>query len=492
MAVGDCGFAAIKHPDCLYIDGAWVTPSTTRKLEVINPATEDTVCHVAEAMEPDVERAVAAARRAFDSGPWPLMSHEERAGLMRAVAERVRARAPDYAQAWTQEVGTLFHVAQHAAEMAAGQFDAYADLARTFRFEEAHNSTRGAAAAFLVHEPVGVVAAIIPWNAPLQLLAIKVAPAMLAGCTIVIKASPEAPLDAYIFAEICEEVGLPSGVINMLVADRQVSEQLVRNRLIDKVSFTGSTAAGSKIASICGERVARVTLELGGKSAAVVLDDYGIEEAASALAQATPMLSGQVCAALTRIIVPRHRHDDLVDALSTAFRSIRIGEPYDGDAQLGPLAMKRQLERVEGFVANGVEDGARLVTGGRRPTEFNRGYYFEPTVFANVDNRSTIARDEIFGPVVSVIPASSEEDAIRLADDSDYGLNACVFTNDAACAYDVARRLRSGTVSHNKFMVDTGISFGGFKRSGIGREGGTVGLLPYLESKTILLARALS
>jgi acyl-CoA reductase-like NAD-dependent aldehyde dehydrogenase len=332
-----------------------------------------------------------------------------------------------------------------------------------------------------------VVGAIIPWNAPIGLITYKIAPALLAGCTVVLKCSPEAPGDAYVVAEIAEAIGLPAGVLNVVTADRDVSELLVRDPRVDKITFTGSTAAGQRIASICGARIARCTLELGGKSAALILDDIDLNEAAKTLARAECMLAGQVCSSLTRIVVSRSRHDELVDALASAFSKVRVGDPFDAATQMGPLVSGRQRDRVEGYIAKGQEQGATLVSGGGRPKDLERGYYVEPTVFANVDNSSTIAQEEIFGPVLSVIPADNEEHVVTLANDTIYGLNASVFTHDVDRARQVARRLRSGTVGHNAFRTDFSIAFGGFKQSGIGREGGTEGLLPFLETKTVVL-----
>jgi acyl-CoA reductase-like NAD-dependent aldehyde dehydrogenase len=290
-----------------------------------------------------------------------------------------------------------------------------------------------------------------------------------------------------VIAEVAEEAGLPPGVLNVVTADREVSELLVRDPRVDKITFTGSTAAGRKIASLCGERIARCTLELGGKSAAVILDDMDLEAAAATLARAECFLSGQVCSSLTRVVVTRKRHDALVEALAGSFSQVRVGDPFDPRTQMGPLAAERQRSRVEGYIAQGVADGARLVTGGGRPKDLERGWYVEPTVFGEVDNSSAIAQEEIFGPVLSVIPANDEQDAIRVANDTIYGLNSSVFTNDVDRARDVARQLRAGTVGHNAFRTDFGVAFGGFKQSGIGREGGTEGLLPFLETKTVIL-----
>jgi aldehyde dehydrogenase (NAD+) len=476
----------IRHADRFFIDGKWVEPSSDSTIDVIDSGTEQIYFRVAEAQPADIDRAVTAARRAFDEGPWPMMSHEERAEFLRGIAAGIRERAEDIGQIWPRESGALYLIARYGSESIAGGFDYYADLAKTFPFEERAQPSMGEFG-LLVREPVGVVGAIIPWNAPIGLLTYKLAPALLAGCTVVLKSSPEAPGEAYVVAEIAESLGLPAGVLNVVTADREVSELLVRDQRVDKITFTGSTAAGRRIASICGERIARCTLELGGKSAAVILDDMDLGEAAATLAGAECALSGQVCSSLTRIIVNRNRHDEFVDALASAFSHVRVGDPFDPATQMGPLVSARQRDRVEGYIAAGREQGATLATGGGRPKDLERGYYVEPTVFANVDNSSTIAQEEIFGPVLAVIPADNEDQAVSIANDSIFGLNASVFTRDVDRARQVARRLRSGTVGHNAFHTDFGIAFGGFKQSGIGREGGTEGLLPFLETKTVIL-----
>lgn len=474
-------------PNRFFIGGEWVAPSSDAYIEVTVPATEERYVRVAAAQEADMKRAVAAARRAFDHGPWTDMSHAERAGYLRAMGKKLAERADDVAQVWPNEMGVLHTIAQAVAGSVGGVYEYYAGQAETFEFVERHHPADGGEVGLLVREPVGVVAAIIPWNAPIITIAYKIAPALLAGCTVILKASPEAPSTAYIMAEIAESVGLPAGVLNVVTADRDVSELLVRSPDVDKVSFTGSTAAGRRIASICGERIARCTLELGGKSAGVILDDYDIETAAQAIVGPACFLSGQVCASLTRIVVSRKRHDQLVEALSANFSAIRVGDPFDPETQLGPVAMRRQRDRIEQLIAKGKEEGATLASGGGRPAHLDRGFFIEPTVFANVDNHSTIAREEFFGPVLSVIPADDEAHAIEIANDTIYGLNNSVFTNDPDRAYAVARKLRSGMVGHNVFRADLSIAFGGFKQSGIGREGGVEGLLPYLEAKTVIL-----
>jgi aldehyde dehydrogenase (NAD+) len=477
----------IRHDDRFFIGGKWVEPSSSDVIEVIESATEQPYFSVPEAREPDMARAVDAARQAFDHGSWPRMSHAERAEYLRAMGEGLRGKGDEAGQLWPRESGALFAIAQHTAGGMAGVFDYYAGLASTFPFEEQAKPTMGGKFGLLVREPVGVVGAIIPWNAPLSLITYKIAPALLAGCTVVLKSSPEAPGAAYLFAEIAEDIGLPPGVLNVVTADREVSELLVRNPGIDKITFTGSTAAGRRIASLCGERIARCTLELGGKSAAVILDDMDLQTAATAISGAECFLAGQVCSSLTRIIVSRSRHDELVEALAGTFSQVKVGDPFDPQTQMGPLAMDRQRDRVEGYIAKGIAEGATLATGGGRPEGLDRGYYIEPTVFGNVDNQATIAREEIFGPVLSVIPADNEDHAVTLANDTIYGLNASVFTNDVDRARHVAGQLRSGTVGHNAFRTDFGMAFGGFKQSGLGREGGTEGLLPFLETKSVIL-----
>jgi acyl-CoA reductase-like NAD-dependent aldehyde dehydrogenase len=476
----------LRHPDRFFIGGEWVAPESDATIDVIDSGTEEHYFTVAEAQGADMARAVDAARQAFDTGPWPRMTHAQRAEYLRALGHGLAARADAIGEIWPRESGVLHRIAHASASASAGTFEFYAGLADSFAWEEQAQPS-GPGFGLLVREPVGVVGAIIPWNGPLGLISYKIAPALIAGCTVILKSSPEAPGEGYLVAEIAEEIGLPPGVINVLTADREVSELLVRDPRVDKITFTGSTAAGRRIASLCGERIARCTLELGGKSAAVVLDDVDLGMTAKRLAQAECMLTGQVCSSLTRIVVTKSRHDELVEALAAAFSSVRVGNQFDPDSQMGPLAVSRQRDRVLGYIEKGVAEGATLATGGGRPGHLDKGWFVEPTVFSNVDNSQTIAREEIFGPVVSVIPAKDERDAVAIANDTIYGLNASVFTHDVDRAREVAGSLRSGTVGHNSFRTDFAIAFGGFKQSGIGREGGTEGLLPFLEAKTVIL-----
>ncbi len=477
----------LRNADRFFIGGEWVAPSSADTIDVIDSSTEKLYFSIAEARAADMDRAVGAARLAFDEGPWPRLTHAQRAEYLRALGKELATRADVLGDIWPRESGVLARIAGPASAGAASAFDYYADLASTYPFEEPAQPSLGGKFGLLVREPVGVVGAIIPWNAPLSLAIYKLAPAFLAGCTAILKASPEAPGSAYILAEVAEAIGLPPGVLNVVTADREVSELLVRDPRVDKIAFTGSTAAGRRIASICGERIARYTLELGGKSAAVILDDADLTATAMTIAGAECFLSGQVCSSLTRLVISRSRHDEFVETLGGMFSQVKVGDPFDDATQMGPLAMARQRDRVEGLIATGIDEGAKLVTGGGRPKDLDVGYYIEPTVFGNVDNSSTIAREEIFGPVLSVIPADDEAQAVRIANDTIYGLNASVFTNDVDRAREVAGQLRSGTVGHNNFRTDFGIAFGGFKQSGIGREGGREGVLPYLETKTVIL-----
>ncbi|RDD71450.1 aldehyde dehydrogenase [Paracoccus versutus] len=478
----------LKHPGRFYIGGEWVEPAGTGTFDVLDCATEEVAATVARAESADMRRAVQAARAAFDQGPWPRMTPAERAPFLERLAERLEAMNDDFARIWSIESGVVYRVAQPRIGLfISGAFRQYAAMAATYPFEVEQRSQTGHRG-LRVQEPVGVTAVIIPWNGPAGLLAYKVAPALLAGCTVIVKSAPEAPCSAYLFAEICDEIGLPPGVVNILTADRAESEELVRDPGVDKITFTGSTAAGRRIASAAGERIARVTLELGGKSPAVVLDDYDIETAANTLGGFFfGYLTGQVCHSLTRIIVPRAKHDAMVEALSAVAQGIVLGDPFDAATTSGPLALARQRDTVERYVAQGLAEGARLATGGRRPSHLNRGFFFEPTVFGNVSNDMTIAREEIFGPVLGVIAVENEAEAIRTANDMIFGLNGAVFTNDRDRALRVARQIRSGTVGHNGPRTDFSIGFGGFRQSGIGREGGPEGLAAFLESKTIVL-----
>jgi len=475
----------VRHPDKIWVAGAWVPAHSGRMIELVSPNTEHVIGSVAEADEQDMDAAVIAARLAFDTGPWSRLDPAERMSFLERMAEHLDARCDEIARAWTAQMGGL---ASFAGPMTTGSTLAFKHiiaLARQFAFVEKRSSAV-VKSALLAHEPVGVVAAIAPWNAPYGIMLNKVAYALAAGCTVVMKPSPETPLETYIIAEAAEAAGVPKGVLNLVCGQRAASDHLVCNPDVDKVSFTGSTVVGKRIASVCGERIARCTLELGGKSAAIVRDDFPLDTAADLLTGTITLMSGQVCAMLSRVLVHRRRHDELADAIAQRMRQVAIGYSDDPKTQLGPVAMKRQLERVEMYIEEGRRT-AELVTGGRRPAHLDRGYFVEPTLFSHVRNDTRIAQEEIFGPVLSLIPFEDEDDAIRLANQSNYGLNGSVLTGDADAAYRIARRIRTGAVGQNGLRLDFGLPYGGFKQSGIGREGGIEGLAAYLETKTILL-----
>lgn len=472
--------------DKIYVNGEWVESSGTAQIDLVSPDTEEAVASVVKATREDADLAAAAARNAFDSGPWSTLPMSERIDYMRRLSTAIQARNEALSQVWSLQVGVPRFLADMLTPMMSNTIDSYLDLAAELSLVE-QRDTPVAGAGLVSLEPVGVVVAIAPWNVPVNTLLHKVGPALLAGCSVIMKPSPETPLEAYMIAQCAHEIGFPAGVINMLCADRDVSDHLVQSPLVDKVGFTGSVAAGKRIASVCGDRIARVTLELGGKSAAIVLDDYDLDAAAGALVQGIAGLSGQNCGLLSRAFVGRERHDELVEKLKAGAESLVLGNAFDETTQVGPLVAERQRERFEALVAVGVEEGATLVTGGSRPAHLETGFFVEPTIFANVSNDMRIAREEMFGPALCVIPYDSLDEAIAMANDSDYGLAGAVFTNDNEQAYEIARRLRTGTVAQNGGLADFGLGFGGFKQSGVGREGGLAGLMAYFESKTILL-----
>lgn len=477
---------SIHAPDRLFLKGTWEQPSGKGKLSVISPVTEEEVIQFPDGTPADMDRAVASAREAFDVGPWPRMSAQERAAMLMKVAAILSRRLPELAAAWTTQVGAPISLTQYASKQAPGLFEFYAKMIQTFPLVDERKRDDGRVAR-IVSEPAGVVAAITPWNAPMVLLCYKVAPALAAGCTVVSKPAPETPMDAYLLAECIAEAGLPAGVFNVVPAGREVGDYLIRHPDLDKVSFTGSTAAGRHIMAACADRMARCSFELGGKSAAVILDDANIDQVLQSLVPFSMPITGQVCFSLTRVLVPRSRATEIRDAYVAAVSRMKVGDPFETDTHMGPLTMKRQLARVQGYIEKGRSEGARLVLGGGRPQHLKRGYFVEPTVFADVDTRMTIAQEEIFGPVVSFISYDGIDDAVAKANSTIYGLHGAVYTADPERGYQVARRVRSGSVTVNGLIVDYKMPFGGFKQSGIGREGGIEGLQNYFETKTIYM-----
>jgi len=472
--------------DKFFIGGEWVAPAGNETLKVLSPTTEEVIGSVPVATPADMDRAVAAAKAAFE-GPWRDWTPEQRAELLTKISDGIKSRQDELTGLITNEVGAPCFFSMFGQVLSAAMvFDSFAANTRAFPFEEQRAGAMGGPI-LVRREPVGVCAGIIPWNVPLFIIALKVAPTIASGSTIVLKPAPETPLDANVFAEILVEAGVPTGVVNIVPADREVGEHLVRHPDIDKVSFTGSTAAGRKIGAICGEQLKRCTLELGGKSAAIICEDADLEAAIPAIIQGGLMNNGQACVALTRVLAPASRYDEIKGALAAAVASQIAGDPANPENMTGPLIAERQRERVEGYIAKGKAEGATVVTGGDRP-DIASGHFVSPTLFADVTNDMTIAREEIFGPVLSLIKYDTLENAIAMANDNDYGLAGACYTADLAKGIDVARRVRTGTFGVNTAQgMDFNGPFGGFKSSGIGRELGPEGIASFCEYKTISL-----
>jgi len=469
----------------LFIGGDWVQPSSDRKIDVVSPHTAEVVATAPEATEADVDRAVEAARAAFDTGEWSRAAPDDRLAALRKLQEIYSTNMGEMATLITEEMGSPISFSQ-SAQTGAAWMTLNTMLGLAFPWEERRSGVLGGEVV-VRREPVGVVAAVVPWNVPQFITMNKIVPALLAGCTVVLKPAPETPLDALYLAEMVEQAGLPAGVVNVVPAGREVSEHLVRHPGIDKVTFTGSTATGRRVAGICGEQLKRCSLELGGKSAAIVLDDADLDVLTAGLRSASFMNSGQACIAQTRVLASRANYTSVVDALAELVKGFTVGDPSDPSTEIGPLVSQRQQERVEKYISLG-QEGATLVVGGSgAPDGLERGWYVQPTLFAQASNDMRIAREEIFGPVVTIIPYDDNEDAVRIANDSDYGLAGSVWTADADAGLDVARRVRTGTYGVNKYSMDMGSPFGGFKQSGIGRELGPEGLAAFVEYKSIAL-----
>lgn len=472
----------------LFIGGSLVDPHGSEVIEVVSPHTEQVIGRVPHASKADVDAAVAAARKAFDHGPWPRMTLEERLEVVGRIKDAFMTRYEEIAKLVSSQNGSPYSWSIFAQSMGAGMlYDTAINTARAYQWEERR---AGVLNPLVVRrEAVGVVAAVVPWNVPQFVTAAKLGPAFAAGCTVVLKPSPETPLDAYVLAEICKDAGLPEGVLNIVPADREVSEYLVGHPDIDKVAFTGSVNAGKRIMEVAARNLTRVTLELGGKSAAVILPDADLEHTVAGLMPNAYMNNGQACVSQTRILVPRSRYDEVSERIAAWVSELVVGDPLDAATQVGPLVADRQRQRSLDYIAIAQDEGAKLLVGGGRPASQPTGWYVEPTLFGDVDNAMRVAREEIFGPVVCLLPYGDEAEAVKIANDSEFGLSGSVWTEDIERGLDVARQVRTGTYSVNTYGVDFNGPFGGFKNSGIGREFGPEGLAAYVESKSIVMPK---
>ena len=480
----------LLHRDAFFIDGGWAPPSSSSILEVISPSTEAPVGSVPEATPTEIDRAVGAATAALP--PWAATAPAERAALLSSAADEVEARVDQIAGVTVDEMGCAISQAPRAQTgLVIGSLRYFASLLETFEFER-YVATPDGRAGLVTQEPVGVVGAIVPWNAPVTTASWKVGAALAAGCTVVLKPPPEAPLSNFVLAEAFAAAGLPAGVLNVVPGGREVGEHLVTHPGVDKIAFTGSTAAGQRIMSLCGERIARVSLELGGKSAALVLDDADLDAVIPRIVAGCMHLSGQVCGAHTRVLVPAGRYDEIVERAAAAASAIAVGDPHDPATIVGPLVAERQRARVLDYVDIARGEGARVAAGGGRPAHLPKGWYVEPTILADVDNSMRVAREEIFGPVVVFMPHGGDDDAIATANDSDFGLAGGVWSGDDERALAVARRIRTGSVTVNGNPAPFPyVPFGGVRMSGLGRELGPEGLSQYLEPKSIGLPPSL-
>jgi betaine-aldehyde dehydrogenase len=475
---------SLSHTDQLFIAGQWVPPSTGDRARVVNPSTEEVIAEVADVAGPDVDAAVEGARSAFDHGPWASLSVPARIAHVRRFTEAVLARSRQIGSTWGAECGPTVGYRDALNGMVAPALfeDAFA-LAERIEWTEARDGFAGPVE--VVREPQGVVVTIITYNGPLPYVGMKVVPALLAGNAVILKVAPETRLVGHLIAEAAAEADLPPGVLSVLVAGAEPSAYLVAHRGVDMVSFTGGTTVGAKILHSTADRIGSVTLELGGKSAGIVAEDMDVAELLPLVLPGLLTFQGQVCVALTRLFVPRHRHDPIVDALVGAFTSISIGDVADPAVDFGPLAVARSRDRCEQYVAAAVREGATVACGGRRPTGLDRGWFYEPTLLVDVHNGMAVAQEEVFGPVFTVIPYEGIDEAVRLANDSDYGLTGAIFTHDAGLARSVGHRLRVGSFTMNSSGGVLGQPFGGYKQSGIGREMGREGLLEYTQTKSM-------
>jgi betaine-aldehyde dehydrogenase len=474
-----------------FIDGEWVEPCGSETHVAVEAATEERLGIASLGTDADIDAAVNAARHALDSGPWGRTTAAERAEVMHRFAAALMARGEATAKLVSQENGMPIGLSSMFNGAAPGMaLQMYAELIKSLPLEAVRPSQSGST--IVRREPVGVVGAITPWNYPQALAMFKIAPALAAGCTVVLKPSPETALDSYVFGDAAQEAGLPPGVLNIVLAGREAGAALVSHPKVDKIAFTGSTAAGRIIGAECGRLIRRVTLELGGKSAAIFCDDGDIDTFLAGLGTASFLNNSQTCTTQSRILAARSRYAEVVDAVASYARELTVGNPLDPSTTCGPMASKTHLNRVMGYIDIGRNSDARLVTGGGRPAGLDKGWFVEPTVFADVKNTDRLAREEVFGPVMAMMPFDGDDEAVAIANDSNYGLAGSVWTADEARGIDIARRVRTGTIGVNYYNVDLGAPFGGMKDSGIGRELGPEAFDAYLEYKSIYAGAGLA
>jgi len=477
--------------DTLFIGGKWVHPAASRAITVVSASTEDVLGHAPQATESDVDAAVSAARAAFDDAAgWARWESARRADALERLAAGLERRAGEIARRVSSQNGLPIAISQQVeAGFPAMLLRYYAAMVRDRDPEERRPGLLGGST-LVRREPIGVAGAIVPWNYPQFLAAFKYAPALAAGCTVVIKPSPETVLDSYLLAEAVEEADLPAGVVSIVPGGAEIGAYLVSHPGVDKIAFTGSTAAGRQIGEVCGRMLRPVTLELGGKSAAIILDDVdmNLDVLGQNLFGATLLGNGQTCYLSTRVLVPRSRYSELVDLFGGFVESLKVGDALDPGTQIGPMVSAKHRERVEGYVAQGRAEGARVTVGGGRPAHLEKGWFVEPTVLADVDNASVVAQEEIFGPVLSLISYGDLDEAVSIANNSAYGLGGTVWTSDPDRAVAVARRVQTGTIGINNYLPDPTAPFGGIKASGIGRELGPEGLAAYEQLKSIYLS----
>ncbi|WP_210339643.1 aldehyde dehydrogenase [Ensifer sp. ENS07] len=472
----------------LFIGGEWVEPKSTATIEVISPLTEKPIASVARASREDVDRAVSAARQAFDTGPWPRFALEERIAAILRLRAEIEKRTEAFAEVITGEMGSPISYSRIGqARTPLSMLQEQCEIAARFPWTEWRSSPTGSAC--VVRSAKGVVVSIVPWNMPLVAIVQKIGPALLSGCTVIVKPAPETPLSAMLLAECIREAQLPPGIFNLVPADREESEYLALHPDVDKVSFTGSTVAGRKLASACGERLRPITLELGGKSAAIFLDDADIAASVEALRVGSLRNSGQVCSLKTRILVSKKRESQVIEALAGLIDSMPIGDPFDANTQIGPMVSKRQMERVSNYIEQGLKEGRAIRGGLGRPAELNHGWFVRPTLLASVHPNAVIAQEEVFGPVLALSTFETEDEAIAIANNSAFGLSGAVFSSNLEKAIAVAGRVKTGVVEINGRGIGHHSPFGGVKDSGLGREGGPEGFDPYVDIKSIGLPK---